>query len=78
MLDDGDARARGDHDALGGQRAVGDLRPDRVQHRHRGHQLPEQAQGGIDVEGDVRAVGERQQLGEPHAGRHVGHERQRR
>ena len=62
----------------GADRAVRDVGHVLVQHRHRRHQLAQQAERGVDVERHVGGFGEAQHLGQPHAGGDVGHQRQRR
>ena len=78
VLDDDQARAGRDDQALGADRAVRDVGHVLVQHRDCRHQLAQQAERGVDVERDVGRLGEAQDLGQPRAGGDVGDERQRR
>ncbi|PYR33672.1 MAG: hypothetical protein DMF93_24805 [Acidobacteria bacterium] len=78
VLDHHDARGRRDDDPLGRDRAVRDVARLFVQHRHRGHDLPQQAERRVDVERHGRMLGEREHLGEAHAGGDVGDEDERR
>ena len=76
VLDHDDARGRRDDDALRRDRAVGNLGRVLVQHRDRRHQLAQQAQGGVDVECHLGALGVREHLREAHARRGLGDERE--
>ncbi len=78
VLDEHDVGAgRHDH-AFGGDGAVADVGRVFVQQRHRRHELAQQAERGVDVERDVVLLREFEEPGEPHAGRRVGDQRQRR
>ena len=50
VLDQHHARVGRDDDALGRQRAVADVARVLMEHRDGRHDLPKQAQGGVDVE----------------------------
>ena len=76
VLDDDQARARGDDQTLRGNRAMRGVGLVLVQHRHRGYQLAQQAERGVDVERDFRRLGEAQHLGQPQSLGDVGDERE--
>ena len=67
---------RRDHDALGSERAVRDVARVLVEHRHGGHELADEKQRGVDVERQVVALGDRQNLRQPGARRVLVHDRE--
>jgi hypothetical protein len=78
VFGDHHARVRGDDEALRTDGAVRDVGRVLVQHRHRRHELADEMQRGVDVDGDRPLVGRRQQLRQAHAAGHVGDDGERR
>ena len=76
VFDDDEPRVRADDDALRRNRAVRGVSRVLVQHGHRRHKLPDQAQRRVDVEREVRELGNCDQIRQAHARRVLGHERQ--
>jgi len=77
VLDDDQASVRRDDDAFGTERAVRRVGRLLVERRHRGDELPDEAQGRIAVEHDVVFRGRGEKLGDAHARLRIGDERQR-
>ena len=67
VLDDHQARMRGDDHALGRDQSVRDFARVLVQQRHGGNELADQAQRGVDVELQVALVRDTQDVGEARA-----------
>ena len=78
VLDDHQPRVRRHDEPLRRDQTVRDVARVLVQHGDRRHQLPDQAERGVDVELQVALVRDAQDVGEPRAFDVIGHDRERR
>ena len=77
VLDNNEARIRGDDESLGAEGAVGHVARVFVEQRHGRDELPDQRERGVDVQRQLALFGKVENLRQTHAGDALGDERQR-
>ena len=78
VLDDDEAGVRRDDQPLGRDQSVRDIARVLVQHGDRGHQLPNEAERGVDIELQLLLLRNAQDVRQPRAFEMIGDDRERR